>query len=250
MNQLIHCINCQEIYLRTPFDRTPEFSWERSGSPHEAQAFEKDDFQEFLRNHRGHQLEELKIIEGSFVSEKPYSEPVKIAYFKATNGKENFVVKRFRESIEQPLKYELIRGDYHLKCTSLQIQSEAIRRQLGRELKPPLTQTQVETFLEFFEHAVRKLDVNTLERVPEESPSPLEVYYQMDDFCLIYLLRNCHSFFEGRTYTQMESFIHRHREDGVLLLKATYRIEIFEKRAPKRTEVAAVSLVKKASEKG
>ena len=40
-----------------------------------------------------------------------------------------------------------------------------------------------------------------------------------------------------------------HKDDGVLLLKATYRIEILERREPKRTEVAAVSLMKKASEK-
>ncbi len=249
MNQLIHCINCHEIYLRTPFDQTPEYGWEPLSSLRETQGIEKDDFQDFLRNHRGHQLEDLKIIEDSFVSEKSYSEPVKISYFKATNGKEHFVVKRFRERIDQPLKYQLIRGDYRLKCIDLQIQSEAIRKQLQGEMKPSLTQTRMDTFLQLMEHVGKRLDVNTLERIPEESPHPLEIYYKMDDFSLMYLLRNCRNFFKGEAYAEIEAFIHRHKDDGVLLLKAIYRIEILEKREPKRTEVAPVSIMKKASEK-
>lgn len=249
MNQLIHCINCHAIYLRTPFDQTPEYGWEPLSSLREPQGIEKDDFQDFLENHRGHQLEDLRIIEDSFVSEKPYTEPVKISYFKATNGRENFVVKRVRERIDQPLEYQLIRGDYSLKCMDLQVQLEAVRKQLEREMKPPLTQTQIDAFLQLVQHVGKKLDVDTLERVPEESPYPLEIYYKMDDFSLTYLLRNCRNFFKGKAYAEIEEFVHRHKDDGVLLLKAIYRIEILERREPKRTEVATVSVMKKVSEK-
>jgi len=249
MNQLIHCINCHEIYLRTPLDQTAEYGWQPLTSLRETQGIEKDDFQDFLRNHRGHQLEDLRIIEDSFVSEKSYSEPVKVSYFKATNGREHFVVKRFRERIDQPLKYQLIRGDYSLKCIDLQIQLEAIRKQLAREMKSSLTQTQIDTFLRLVQHVGEELDLNTLERIPEESPFPLEIYYKMDDFSLMYLLRNCRNFFKGTAYAEIEGFVHRHKDDGVLLLKATYRIEILERREPKRTEVASVSQMKKVSEK-
>src|SRR4030067_2730725 len=116
--------------MQTPFDQWPEYEPSQDPSVESFRTLLKDDFQDFLRNHRGHRLEDLKIIEDSFVSEKSYSEPVKTSYFKATNGREHFVVKRFRERIDQPLKYQLIRGDYSLKCIDLQIQSEAIRKQL------------------------------------------------------------------------------------------------------------------------
>jgi hypothetical protein len=136
-----------------------------------------------------------------------------------------------------------------LKCVDLQIQSEAIRKQLERETKPSLTQTQIDTFLQIVQHVGKRVDVKTLERVPEESPYPLEIYYKMDDVSLMYLLRNCRNFFKGKVYTEIEEFVHRHKEDGVLLLKAIYRIEILERREPKRTEVVTVSLMKKVSEK-
>jgi len=245
MNQLVHCINCHEIYFRTPFDQMPEYEWELLTSSDESLEIEKDDFQDFLNSHRGHQLEELKIIEDSFVSEKPYAEPVKISYFKATNGKENFVIKKFRERIEEPLKYQLIRGDYLLKCIDLQIQTEGIRKQLEKEFHPPLPQTQVDAFLQLYQRIVKKIDVNHLERVAEESSYPLETYCRMDDLSLMYLLRNCHSLFKGKAYSKVEEFIHRHKDDGVLLLKAIYKIEIVERRKSKKQEVSLISEEKK-----
>jgi hypothetical protein len=245
MNQLIHCINCRTIFLRTPFDQNPEYEGERLNSPSESPGIEKDDFQDFLTSHRGHQLEDLQIIEDSFVSEKPYFEPVKISYFKATNGRENFVIKKFRERIDEPLRYQLIRGDYFLKCSDLQIQTEAIRKQLDKEFNPPLPQSQIAAFLQLYQHIVKNLDVNDLERVPEESPYPLEIYYRMDDFSLMYLLRNCRSIFKGKAYSTIEGFIQRHKDEGVLLLKGIYKIEIVERLDSKRKGVPPVSLEKK-----
>jgi hypothetical protein len=42
----------------------------------------------------------------------------------------------------------------------------------------------------------------------------------------MYLLRNCRNIFEGQEYWGIEEFIHRHKDDGVLLLKVTYRIQL------------------------
>ena len=150
MNQLIRCKNCDEIFMKTPFDQCPEYEWDPSRSPENFRSIEKDDFQDFLIHHHGHQLENLKIIEDSFVSEKAYFEPIKTSFFKATNGKEKFVIKKFREKIDEPLKYQLISGDYSLKCTAIEIQSEEISKQLKRELKPPLSQTQMDAFLKLY----------------------------------------------------------------------------------------------------
>jgi hypothetical protein len=116
-------------------------------------------------------------------------------------------------------------------------------------MKPSLTETQMDTFLQLVQHVGKRLDVNALERVPEESPYPLEIYHKMDDVSIMYLLRNCRNFFKGKAYAQIEGFVHRHKDDGVLLLKAVYRIEILERREPKRTEVTPLPLMKKASEK-
>jgi hypothetical protein len=252
MNQLIHCINCDAIYLKTPFDQWPEYEPHLSNSEDHPQVNGRDDFQDFLKNHRGHQLEDLKVVEDSFISEKPYFEPVKVSYFKATNGKESFVIKKFRESIDQPLKYQLIIGDYSLRCVGIDIQSKEIAKQLEREFEAtPLPPVKMTAFLKVYQHIAETVDIKNLERIPEESPNPLEIYYKMDDLSLIYLLRNCRSIFKEQEYSNIEAFIHRHKDDGVLLLKATYKIEIIEKaKARKKALAAPIPLQKKrAAEK-
>ncbi|MBM4347775.1 MAG: hypothetical protein FJ107_06535 [Deltaproteobacteria bacterium] len=229
MNQLIRCITCDEIFMKTPFDQWPEYDSVMGGVSESFRTIETDDFQVFLKHHQNHQTEALEVLEDSFVSEKPYSEPMKVSYFRATNGKEKFVVKKFRTKIDEPLTYQLIHGDYSLTLLRLEIQSKEIIGQLARELKTPsLSRPKVEAFLKVLRQVLKTVDIETLERIPEDSPHPLEVYYKMDEVSLAYLLRNCRSIFEGQEYKEIETFIHRHKEDGVLLLKATYQIQISE----------------------
>lgn len=235
MNQLIRCINCDEITLKTPFDQWPEYEYVSNGLPESFRMVEKNDFQDFLRNHRGHQMEDLAILEDSFVSEKPYSEPMKISYIKVTNGKERFVVKKFRKKISEPLTYQLFHGDYSLRLLRLEIQSEEIIKQLRAEFKKTSLPThQIEAFVKLYQQIQKTMDIRDLERVPEDSSHPLVIYYRMDDVSLAYLLRNCRNIFEGQEYFKIEEFIHRHRDDGVLLLKGTYQIQIAEMAKSKR----------------
>jgi len=232
MNQLIRCKDCDEIFMKTPFDQHPEYPFDPGRSFETFRTIEADDYQEFLIHHQGHQLEDLEIIEDSFVSEKAYFEPIKTSFFKATNGKEKFVIKKFRKKINEPLKYLLIRGDYSLKCTAIKVQSGEVSKQLKRELNPTPSQNRIDAFLKLCQTITEDIEVKDLERIPEESHRPLEIYYKMDDIHLMYLLRNCRNIFKGQEYSAMEEFIHRHKDDGVLLLKATYKIQLSERVKP------------------
>ncbi len=252
MNELIRCINCDEVFLKTPFDQWPEYPSYPSVPLDSFQTVERDDFQDFLKNHDGHRLEDLRILEDTIVSEKDYIEPVKTSYFKATNGKESFVIKKFREKIEEPIKYQLIRGDYFLRCTHVEIQSKEIAKQLKSETKTStLSQDKVNDFLKLFQYIVQTIDIRKLERIPEESTNPLEIYYKIDDISLVYLLRNCRNIFKGQEYLNIEEFIHHHKDDGVLLLKARYEIQITKMAKSKREDVPSrvPTKIKKAAEK-
>jgi len=245
MNQLIRCKNCDQVFLKSPFDSLPEYNPTPGLAPENFQTIERDDFQDFLTHHHGHQLEHLRIIEDSYVSEKAYSEPVKTSFFKATNGREKFVIKKFRERIDEPLQYQLIPGDYSLKCTAVEIQSQEISKQLKRDLTPSPSQDKIDAFLKLFRAIVEGIEVKGLERIPEDSWHPLEVYYKMDDVHLVYLLRNCRSIFKGREYSAMERFIRDHKEDGVLLLKATFEIELTEIVKPDKKKVSSFQPLEK-----
>jgi hypothetical protein len=247
MNQLIHCITCDALFLRTPFDQEPEYEYAAAVSFASDQPIERDDFKDFMKNHHGHRMEDLTILEHSSVSDKDYAEPVKVSYFRATNGKENFVVRKFREKIGEPLRYELIAGDYSVTCVSLDVQAREIEKQMLREFaERPLSRSKIDSFIRLYDHIIKTVEVKSLERVPEESSNPLEVYYKMDDVTLMYLLRNCHHIFQGQEYSDVEKFADRHKDDGVLLLKATYKIQVLERaKVEKKIVSAAAALERK-----
>ncbi len=230
MNQLIRCINCDEVFLKTPFDQSPEYDSPLPGQPDSFRVIQRNDFEDFLRTHRDHRLESLTILKDSYISEGLYCDPLHTSYFKATNGKEVFLIKRSREDIHQPMRYQLIYGDYELKLIRLEAQSEAILKQWQFEFrKNPSLLARGESFLRIFEKVIDTLQIDRLERIDEESPSPLEVYYRLDEIGLAYLLRNCRNRFKKEGYSEVEGFIFRHKDDGVLLLRATYQIQIHEK---------------------
>jgi len=252
MNESIRCVNCDEVFIRTAFDRYPEYQYDSNHPSEPVQTIERDDFQDFLISHRGHRLEYLDIIQDSFVSEKPYSEPVKISYLRATNKKEKFIIKKFREKIGEPIKYQLIPGDYSLEWVGIEIQPEEITKQLKAELKKhPPSQTQISAFLKLYWRIVGMSDIKNLERVPEESSHPLEIYYKMDDISSFYLLRNCRNIFKGKQYSDIEEFISHDKDGGVLLLKARYKIQITQRKKIRKEGVSRVvsAEVKKVEEK-
>jgi hypothetical protein len=245
MNELIHCINCNEIFLKTPFDQWPEYEPPPGVSLESFRMIEKDDFQNFLKNHHGHRLEKLKILEDSLASEKDYFEPVKTSYFRATNGRENFVVKRFRANIEEPLKYQVVSEDYSVRCAKIEIQSKEVEQQLRAEFNTKsLPANKIEAFLKLLHYIARTVDIEKLERISEESSNPLEIYYKMDDISLVYLLRNCRNIFDGQEYLKIVEFIDRHKDDGVLLLKARYEMLINRVAKSKQEPVSAQASLK------
>ena len=131
----------------------------------------------------------------------------------------------------------MIRGDYHLKCVAVEIQSEEIEKQLRREITPSLSQDKINAFLELMSALIGDGEIQNLERIPEESHCPLEVYYKIDDVRVMVLLRNCRRIFKGQEYSAVEEFVHRHKDDGVLLLRATYKIQITQRAYTKKRAV-------------
>ncbi len=229
MNPFIHCVTCNIVFHKTPYDPLPEYELEGRASPDLARTVEKDDYQDFLRDHRGHRLEELQVLEGSYTGTGNYREPVKTSYWKATNGKERFVIKGSRQTIQEPLKYQLIRGDYQVRCVGLEIQSREITRQLEIDFRAnPLSQKKITDFLHLLQEIAQGLDAGRLERVPEESLNPLEIYYRMDDVHTAFLLRRCRKLFDREEFETIQEFVHHHREDGVLQLRGKHQIQLME----------------------
>jgi hypothetical protein len=242
MGQVIRCITCNEVFVKTPHDQCPEYEKQSNRTPSTLQTVDRDDRQDFLRAHRGHQMEELDLVEDTFVSEKDYLEPVNVSYWKATNGRERFVIKRSREKIDEPLKDQLIAGDYVLSCVSVGIHPKAVAKQLAVAFKDrPLSEDKVVAFIRLLRRVAERVDIHQLERVDEESSTPLEIYYKIDEASLKGLFQACRRIFHADEYPRVEAFVREEKDGGVLLLKATYKIQIVERVKEEETPLSLIS---------
>jgi hypothetical protein len=53
MNQLIHCINCDEVFFKTPFDQSPEYAADPANVLESFSTLPKDDFKGLWINTAG-----------------------------------------------------------------------------------------------------------------------------------------------------------------------------------------------------
>ena len=174
-DRLIYCVQCNAVALFPSLDRAPEYVHDQSNW----MVIDRDDQDAFLKEHRGHHLEELQPVPDSFVSYQAYIEPVKTAYFEATSGKKRFVVKKFRKSIFDPMSYELIPGSLVATPRRLQIDSVSIQKQLERILSP-FSPQKIRLFVGELKKVASGLDPKDCKRLLFESHNPSIWYFSLD----------------------------------------------------------------------
>ena len=174
-DRLIYCVQCNAVALFSSLDRAPEYVHDQGNW----MVIDRDDQDAFIKEHRGHHLEELQPVPGSFVSSQKYIEPVKTAYFEATSGKKRFVVKKFRKSISDPMSYEIVRGSLVVTPQRLQIDGFSIQKQLERILSP-FSPQKIRLFVGELRKIVSGLDPKDCKRLPFESHNPSVWYFSLD----------------------------------------------------------------------
>jgi hypothetical protein len=221
--RLVRCTQCDRLALFSPFDRVPEYH--KTGE--RWKTLERDDRALFLAAHREHQLEELRIIEDSFISSQPYAEPVKTTYFEATNGKQRFVVRKSRRTISEPQRYELVPGRLDFTATEPHIERASIQRLLQLAFSPTsLSLTKIRDFVSHLELLVSRLDPKGLRRACFESHTPSMRYHYLDLNVVEKAVKNMSVRLSRDERYRLQDFVQKHLEDEVFMIKVRIRFEI------------------------
>ncbi|MBN1255119.1 MAG: hypothetical protein JXA50_07600 [Deltaproteobacteria bacterium] len=211
MDALIRCIECNEIFNMTQGDTSPRYTWHEG----EIKEEESDDRDAFLQKHKGHTIEKLTSLTPP-ISDKPYTEPVKTSFFEATNGTKRFLIKRWRDTIEQPFTYEIIDGRLDFNHGKIGVQTHAIRKQLRAEYDPSISEEQINYFINAIHKEAEKIDPATL-MVSAEGETPLISYYHLGDATLERILIRCQDTFNHDELELLRNFMREHNEyDGVM----------------------------------
>ena len=239
MNQLIRCINCDEVFLKTPFDQMAGID-DLPTFPRVLSTRLKRRFQDFMKDHHGHRLENLKCHRRFLRQRKDLHRTGQGLLLQGHQWKRE--ICRSKDSGRGSMsrsRYQLIQGDYSLKCHG------------GRDSARMPSQNNCKWNCQRFPFTAgedrclsRKFSIRSLETLEIQTSgegglrTPLilsKIYYKLDDVSLAYLLRNCRNIFKGPEYRRSRPSSIGHKDDGVLLLKANYAIQ-FEWREPTREE--------------
>jgi hypothetical protein len=204
MKTLIRCIDCNAVINMAEQDFTPYYTW-REG---ELAEHEADDREVFDQAHKDHKTEYLTSLTTP-ISEKPYREPVKTSYFEATNGTKNFLIKRWRRSIDEPVTYEIIDGRLEVIQGPARVQTEAIKKQLKADYGSSITDEKIWSFLTAIQKEVEKLDPTSLV-LSVEGETPLIAYHLLGSNCVERILIRCQDKFNHDELQLLREFITEH----------------------------------------
>jgi hypothetical protein len=215
MKKLLRCADCNVIYEITPFDQCPEYAV--SGDAGEYHEIRKNDLADFERSHRGHRQEHLSVVEGSQYSEGAYFDPLRVTYLEVTNGKEVFLVKRWRKTIAEAMRYELVEGHMEVNRT-VEIQERDIIKQLRYEItNPPLQDNTLYRFLDIVHDEALSLDLVHLADELYDSHDAHIFFLPLREKNITSILKKCAAICTPEELLQIEQFMRHNGEyNGVM----------------------------------
>jgi len=225
MFNLYRCKECNEVFAITPFDDNPGYQHlPEEGSYKEEPLENKNDS---LSGHNGHHLEKLKPIKNTMVSEWDYCEPVKEIYFEATNGRERFVIKKWRENINEPMSYELIQGSLKIIIHSCEVREKELKKEWRRVMSKPLQEKGM-VFLTVLKETVTAIKISKDPRMIFDTSNPLICYQRLNQQHIQMILKKLKGFITPLELKEVRTFIHdQNHIDGVipLMIKKNFFIE-------------------------
>ncbi len=179
-----------------------------------------------------HGADFLRPIADSFISDKPNIELVLTVYFYAIdqNGK-IWVVKKWRESINESFRYEVFEGKIKTEISTLSVQKADVAKQLRADAKDAgleITDNQIELLICYLENQL-KFDRFQERLKPKDvfvsDEHPLKIVVPLLDWLADSLYEFCQKFFPDKEF--IKDFIGREKgRDGVLAFVGRRQFEV------------------------
>jgi hypothetical protein len=240
MFHLYHCKDCNEVFAFTVFDHSPQYQYLPEKGIYREENLEE---RVALRaKHVGHHLEKLRLIKGTMISERDYREPVKETYFEATNGRERFVIKKWRGDINEPMSYELIPGSLKIINHVYEVREREIKKEWLRFMSKSLQEKGM-VFLTVLKEAVTEIMVNKNSRMTFDSSNPLVYYQKLNQRCIRMILKKLKNAVTPMELREIREFIYEQNQaDGVMPLLIRKKFFIETENTQAHTETSGIRL--------
>jgi len=178
------------------------------------------DLAEFRAAHAPHDLAEAQRVADSALFDAPPWDPMGTRFFRVTVGSLLLDVRSWRESIDEPLQYELVSAA-PASTETIDVDAPLLRRALDRHFFPhALRPLKVERFVDIVNELLGTLDPATAETSFDDPTLPNAGIGPFPPTLCDVLLDRCTPIFDTWEMGRVGSFIEDHRfEDGALAIR-------------------------------
>lgn len=212
--RFIRCRNCGAIHHVSPFDHSPVYYFV-AGAVQEKQV---DDWRAFMDRHAGHRLEPLQSTGNAVFPRGSACDPMNVAYVQVTDGTQTVLLRRSRSSINKPFAYEIVDGSLLQTDMRLEIQADAIRKelQLHHSWAPamPLSDEQINFFIAAFGRVVQRIDPETLCANEYSDSDDQTSYCELPQAVIDELMEKSRDYYSPIQLAALRQFAEGHRDGG------------------------------------
>jgi hypothetical protein len=228
--KFIHCCVCDAIHHVSTFDKAPIYVFVRD----EVEAQATDDWRLFMAQHAGHRLEPLKTSGEKIFSRGSPSDPMSVVYFEVTNGRDRYVVRRARKSIQEPMSYQLIRGRLADAGVTVEVQEREIKKEIKNHFSwAPATcpnDEKIDLFVGLIKEVAQTLDPQRIQISEYSFKDDSVSYGTFDRSVLDSLTERCADYFLPDELASLRRFMDSHRDGSdvmTLVLRRRLTVERF-----------------------
>jgi len=221
----VHCRECGELFRPSPHDRTPEFRLTPDGYTEST----RDDCVDFLVRHARHQLQTLRPTGGVTLHEGPLSDPLAATCWQVTDGTHMLVVRGWRETVTEPLRYRLEPGRLVADPLDVEIPEQEIRQKIDGALYPGVVpERKLAALVAEFKTLIWDLEPACLEILYDVPADPMLSVAKLPAFALERLVLAARRLFGETDAARIEMLLTNADDSDALsvLVRQRVRIEV------------------------
>jgi hypothetical protein len=209
------CQSCQVLY---PLDLAEAYL------PEDEVNACAEDLRVFRCDHHGHDLEVVRRLPAASTYDRPAWDPMATEWFLVTSGADIFLVRSWRDSIEEPRRRQLQPGPIPAEHSSVEVDLPLLQRALDRHFFPhALRARKLEQFRVLVQELLEDLDPSSLEISFDDAERANASFAPFPDELCDLLLFQCRSLFDESELQRVAEFIDMNRSAEGALGVRVYR---------------------------
>jgi hypothetical protein len=175
----------------------------------------------FLIEHRHHPLERVERTGVNAHYEGTLWDPVHTSYIELSNGEQAFTVRSGRESIDEPVRHEVVEQRIETAAVRLAIEEHEIRRALDCHFYPyALRPSKVDQFVAAVRAILPLLPADQIATEFDDADDPTLSIARLPDEGVVTLLERSMDIFDAWELSRIAGFISANRDEyGALALR-------------------------------